>query len=85
MKKTIDLVLFQRLRRIVQGQVRSYMNDHPEHFATLDSQRRSDVIHGIAKRAVPDIMTVFPAGTLRWPENLEPRGVYDCAETDSEG
>lgn len=47
-----------RLERIVAGQVRSYMNDHPEMFSdrARDPAHRRNVERGIAKRVVPDIL-----------------------------
>lgn len=53
----------KRIRKIVEGQVRSYMNDHPEKFAenTLCPRVRRSVETSIAKRVVPDILTVCGA------------------------
>lgn len=53
--------LEKRLRRIVCGQVRSFINDHPEKFASSirNARVRKSVENSIAKRIVPDILTVL--------------------------
>src|SRR3546814_7045720 len=51
--------LREHLLRIVRGQVRSHMHDHPEFYSDMGRSRGYAVADGIAKRAVPDILTVL--------------------------
>lgn len=56
--------LEKRLRRIVEGQVRSYRNDHPEKFSkdALVPRHWRTVEMSLSKRIVPDIMRLLLSG-----------------------
>lgn len=54
-------LLEKRLYRIVEGQVRSFRNDHPEKFsaAALSKREWRTVEYSLAKRIVPDVMALL--------------------------
>lgn len=70
--------LYNAVHRIVHGQVRSYMNDHPETFM---SGYRQHVANGIAKRIAGDLAS--EANRCRLAASLGPvtgEAVCECAE-----
>lgn len=62
MKPKLGMTPLERqLNRIVRGQVRSYMNDHPEMFSlkAMHREHKFNVENGIAKRLIPEFRIVL--------------------------
>jgi hypothetical protein len=51
--------LERRLNRIVRGQVRSFMHDHPGVITKHKRWSRDVIPNSLAKRIVPDILSVL--------------------------
>jgi hypothetical protein len=54
-KSHISLI-HKKWHRIIEGQIKGCINEHPEYFNITHEKRRGDIINSLAKRIVGEIV-----------------------------